>query len=106
MLEDVEQIGSEKDFAAADRQEKDARFGELIQQIGDLDVCQLAVVVVIEVAVDAALVAAVRQIDLGAERDAKAQRLGTHRFHQRPHTLITVAGQRRCGLISTPVAST
>src|SRR5437867_12866680 len=56
-------LGAEKDPAAADRQEEDARGGELIEDVLDLGERHFAVIVVIEVAVDAALVAALGQVE-------------------------------------------
>ena len=82
VLEDVEQIRPEEDLAAADGEEEDAGGGELIEQILDLGECHLAVIVVIEITVHAPLVAAVGEVELRAERDAKAQRPGTHLPHQ------------------------
>ena len=62
-----------------------------VEQILDLGERHLAVIVVIEVAVHAPLVAAVGQVELRAERDAKAQRPGTHFPHQRAHVVMAIA---------------
>ena len=85
VLEDLEQIRPEENLAAADGEEEDPGVGELVEQILDLGGRHLAVIVVIEVAVHAPLVAAVGEVELRAERDAKAQRPGTHFPHQRAH---------------------
>lgn len=68
VLHDPVQIRPHEDFAAADVQKERARCRQLIQQAQDFGGRHLAVIVVIEIAVDAALVAAVGQIQLHAQR--------------------------------------
>ena len=75
MLEDFEKIFAQENLAAAQGQEEDAGVGDLIEQILDLGGGHLAMIVVIEIAVHAALVAAVGQIELRAERDVQLRAL-------------------------------
>jgi hypothetical protein len=42
-------------------------------------------IVVVEIAVNAALIATLSKIELGAERNAESERLGAHLLHQRAH---------------------
>ena len=76
VLEDLEQILAQEDLAAAEGQEEDPGVGQLIEQVLDLGRRHLAVVVVVEIAVHAALVAAVGEVELHAERNPELQRLG------------------------------
>ena len=59
----------QEDFAATEGEDKDASLGHLIEQMLDLGSRHLAVIIVIEIAVDAPLVAAIGQVELNTERD-------------------------------------
>ncbi len=63
-----------------DCQEEGLGGGELIEEAGDLGERHLAVIVVIEVAVDAPLVAAAGQIQLSAQEGARPQRQSNGRL--------------------------
>src|SRR5262249_54884068 len=92
VLQDIEEVRPQKDLAAADREEEDTGLGKLVQHVLDLGERHLTVIIVIEIAVDAPLVAAVRDVELHAERDAQAERLGAHLLHQRAHRPIIMCG--------------
>src|SRR5579862_79847 len=85
MLQNLEKVLPHEDLAAAQRQEKHARFGHLTEQIQDLRGGHFTVVVVIQIAVYTSLVAAIGQIQLHGQRYAQPERPGTHLPHQRTH---------------------
>ena len=64
----LEQVAPQQQLAAAEDQEQRAGGGELIEDAADLRGGQLAMIVVIEIAVHAPLVAAVGQIELHRQR--------------------------------------
>ena len=72
-------------LAAAERQQEDAGRGHLPEQAAYLIEGHLALVVVVQVAMDAALVASVGQVEMHAQRDAQRDRLGIHFLHQGTH---------------------
>ena len=59
VFEQVEEILAQKNFAAAKGQDEDAGVGHLIEQVLDFRSGHLAMIVMIEIAVHAALVAAI-----------------------------------------------
>src|SRR5438132_1419843 len=69
VLDDLQEVLPHKDLAAAEDQEEDAGLGELIEHVLDLGGGHLALVVVVEITVHAALVAAVGDVDMNAEWD-------------------------------------
>jgi hypothetical protein len=94
VFEKVEEILAEKNLAAAEREDEDAGIGHLVEQVLDLRGGHLAMVVVIEIAVHTALVAAVGQIELDAERDVQLQRLIRHLLQQSAHRDSPAPGLR------------
>ena len=64
VFEHLEKILAQENFAAAQGQNEDAGFGHLVEQVLDLRGGHLAVVVMIEIAVHAAFVAAIGQVEL------------------------------------------
>ena len=68
--QELEEVLPQQQLAAAEDQEQRAGRGELVEDRLDFGGGHLAVVVVIEIAVDAALVAAVGEIELHRERNA------------------------------------
>ena len=85
VAEELEEILAQEQLAAAEDQKERARRRELIEHALDFGGGQLAVVVVIEVAVHAALVAAVGEIELHREGHALFERAIPHHLHQRAH---------------------
>src|SRR5205085_9760038 len=56
--------------------------GHLVQQVQDLGGGQFALVLVVEVAVDATFVAAVREVQMRAQGNAQFQGADSHLLHQ------------------------
>jgi hypothetical protein len=67
---DFKKIAAQKNFAAAEREKKNAGGGELGKNVEDLRRGHLAMVVMIEITMDAALVTAIGDIEMNAERQA------------------------------------
>ena len=78
VLEQFEEILAQENFAAAQGQDEDAGLGHLVEQVLDFGGGHLAVIVVIEIAMDAAFVAAVGEVELDAERNIAGQRFPGH----------------------------
>src|SRR5580692_3496730 len=72
-------------LAAADSQQKYTRIGHLYEQAFDFVVAQFALIVVIEVAMDASLVATPGDVEMNAERDTELDRLGVDVFENCGH---------------------
>src|ERR1700685_1097443 len=69
-LENFKKILPQKDLPTAAGKNKNARFRHLLQQMLDLHRGHLTVIVVIEIAVHALLVATVGKVELRAEGDS------------------------------------
>src|SRR5206468_9333699 len=82
MLQQLEEVASQENLAAAEHQKEDSGRGKLIEQIFDLGRGHFAVVVVVEIAVDAPLIAAVSNVQLDAQGDAQFERSCAHFLHQ------------------------
>lgn len=93
-LQNFEKIFAQENLAAAQRQDKDSGVSHLFQQVLDFGGGHLAVVVVIEIAVHALLVAAVGEIELHAERNAQLQCPVAHLLQQRAHRLVGLLRRR------------
>ena len=78
ILHDFQEILAHEDLAATENEEKHAGFGELIEHVLDLGRGHLAFVVVIEIAMNAAFVAAVGDVEVNAEGNAQLHRLIVH----------------------------
>src|SRR5260370_17769392 len=81
--EDIEEIHAHQHFAAAQRKKENSRVGKLIEETLQLQKGHLAVVIVIQVAVHTALVTAVSDVQVCAERDAQFQGPGVKLLHER-----------------------
>src|SRR3954469_9415854 len=92
VFENLEEIFAEKDFAATECQNEDARIGHLVEQVLDLRCGHLAVILMVEIAMNASLVTAVSQIHLHAERDILRQGLLGHLLQQSTHRDSPPAG--------------
>ena len=84
-LEDLEEIFAQENLAAAQGQNKYTGLGHFLKQMLNLGGSHFAVIVVIEIAVNALLVAAISKIKLDAERNTQAQRPFAHLLQQRAH---------------------
>src|ERR1700693_913497 len=77
-FDDFKKIPAHENFPATEGEEEYAGVGELGKHVGDLRRRHLAMVIMIEVAMHAALIATVRDIEVNAERQAQAQRFLIH----------------------------
>ena len=82
-FEDLEEVHAHQDLAAAQGEEEDARLGQLADHAEHLRRGHLAVIVVVQVTVYAALVAAVRDVQVDAQGHARIERPLVHFLHQR-----------------------
>ncbi len=78
VLQNFEKVPPHQNFAAADRQIENAGIRHLGQQVLDLRGGHLAVIVVVEIAVNTPLVATIRKIQLHAQRNVHLERLSGH----------------------------
>src|ERR1700722_13717190 len=85
VLSDLEKIAAHQNLASADGQEEHSGLRHLVEQIFDLRRSHLAMIVMIEITMDATLIAAVSQIKLYTQRNAEAQSLRAHLLHQVGH---------------------
>src|SRR5580692_12916628 len=67
ILQNLKEILAQQDFATTQSEEKDSCTGKLFEEILDLHRGHLAVIFVIEVAVNAPFIAAVRNVKVNAE---------------------------------------
>jgi len=106
-FEKVEEVLPQKNLTPAEREEEDDGLGHLLEQMLDLlDLRRghLAKVVMSEIAGHAALVAAVGQIELDAERDAQLQSFIGHLLQQSAHCDSPALGLRG-GIGSSEICS-
>ena len=85
--EQLEEVLAEQQLSAAEDQEQRAFGRELVEHVLDFGGGQLAVIVVIEIAVHAALVAAVGEIELHRQRHAVLERAVPDLLHQDAHAV-------------------
>src|ERR1700676_5372123 len=81
VLQNLEEIPAHQDLTAAQCEKKNARFRKLIQKILDFGGGHLAVIFMIEITMDAPLVATIGQVQLDSERNSQLERFGAHFFH-------------------------
>src|ERR1700690_1254006 len=86
MFEDFEKVATHEHLAATEREKENSGLRQLIENALDFRSGQFTVVVVIEIAMHAALVAAIRDIQMDGERDAQVKRLLTYFRHQAHRT--------------------
>jgi hypothetical protein len=67
VLEKFKKILAQHDFAAAERKNENASGSKFVEEAFDLGRGHLAVVIVVEVTVDAAFIAAVSEVELNAQ---------------------------------------
>src|SRR5579871_1383747 len=85
IFQDFEKVLANEDFAAAEGQNEHARLGHFVEQVSDLCQRHLAVIIVVQITMHAALVAAIGDIQLDAERDIQPQCLRCHLLHEAAH---------------------
>jgi len=91
VFEDVEEVHAHEDFAAAQGEKEDSRIGKLVEQIANLGGRHFAVVVVIKVAMDAAFVAAIGDVELHAQRNPAIKGALPELLHQ-THEAVPCVG--------------
>ena len=82
VLENLKEVAAHENFAAAEGEEENAGLGQLIEHVFDFGGGHLAVIVVIEITMHAALVAAIRDVQMHGEGHAQIERLLAHLAHQ------------------------
>ena len=85
--EQLEEVLAEQQLAAAENQEHRAGRRQLIEHVLHFGRRHLAVIVVVEIAVHATLVAAIRQIEMHRQRNADSAH-DPDRLHQALHHAI------------------
>ena len=97
MRQDVEKIHPHQHFAAADGEEEDPGLGHLVEHVLDLGQRHLTVIIMVQIAMHAALVTAIGDIQLNADGNSQAQRGRGHFLHQCRHRFKTglAADERR-----------
>src|SRR5215472_839120 len=93
ILEDLEEVLSQENFATAEGKNKNPGVRQLIQQMLDLGGGHLATVVVLEVTMHTTFIAAISKIELHAERDVQRQRLFVQ-FSKQAHHFSPKGGWR------------
>src|SRR5215831_12351944 len=91
VLQQLEEVAADEDFTSADRQEEDARLGELVQDALDFLGRHLAMIFVIEITVHAALIAAVGNVEVDGDRYAEIEGLLAH-FTEQGHGTSPACG--------------
>ena len=82
VFDNLKEVAAHKNLAAAERDKENAGFGQLIKCVLDFSGRHLAVVVVIEITMHAALVAAIRDIHVNREGYAQIKGFLAHFTHQ------------------------
>src|SRR5579863_5133012 len=96
MFHDFEEIAAHKHFSTTQREEENSSVGELIQNVFDLGSGHLAMIVVIQIAVDATFVTTISNVEMNAERNAEDQRLLIH-LRQKAHRTSGAGGELAMG---------
>ena len=102
VLDQFKEVAAHKDLAAAEGEKENARLGQLIEHIFDFGGRHLAVVVVVEITMHAALVAAIRDVQVHGEGHAQLKGFLAHLTHQASSGLLR--GQRLIGNEKNSVA--
>jgi hypothetical protein len=91
VLHQFQKITAHEDFPAAEYQKEDACFRQLIEHVLDFGGSHFAVIVVIEIAMNAALVTPIGDIDVHGQRDAQRHGFLVH-FHKQAHRVSALPG--------------
>ena len=81
-MQDFKEIPAHQNFSAAKGEEKYTCIGKLRENVTDFRRGHLATVIMIEIAMQAILIAAVRNIKMDAERDPQFHSLLMHLFEK------------------------
>src|ERR1700731_4138320 len=87
MPQNIEEIHAHQDFAAAQREKEDSRLGKLIKQSLHFFKRHFSVVIMVQIAVHAALVTAIGNIQVNVEGHTEPHGPGVEFFHQSGHVL-------------------
>ena len=90
VFDKLKEVAAHKDLAAAESKKKNASLGELVEDVLDFRGRHLAVVVVIEIAMHTALVAAIGDVQVHGERHAQVECLLADFTHQ-AHRAVSAA---------------
>src|ERR1035441_10932000 len=82
VFDKLKEVAAQEDLAAAESEKENACLGQLIEHVLDLGGRHLAVVVVIEITMHAALVATIRNIHVHGEGHAQVKCLLAYFAHQ------------------------
>src|SRR5207247_346503 len=82
MLQQLEEIAPQEHLASAEHQKEHSGCGKLIEQVLDLGRGHFAVVVVVQITVDAPLITSEGHVQLDAQRNAQFERFRAHFLHQ------------------------
>src|SRR6476646_11292667 len=91
VFENLEEVLAQENFAAAERKNEYPDIRHLVEQLLDLRSVHLAMIFVVEIAVHTALVAAIGQIQLNAQRDIARERFIGHLLEQIAHRFPPVS---------------
>src|SRR6266481_6253950 len=100
MLQNLEEIAPHQYFAAADCEIEDPGICHLVEKVFDFGGAHLAVVVMIQIAMDTTLIAPIRQVQVHAQWNLQLKRLGNHFRHQCAHG-FTLGEMEDCGIGSS-----
>ena len=92
MFDEIKKIAAHEDFAAAESDRENAYVREFLQQILYLCGGHLAVIVVVQVTVDAAFVAAVGHVQMDVDGNAQFHCFIVHLLHQTHRGVPTGTG--------------
>jgi hypothetical protein len=81
VLQDFEEVHAHQHFAAAQRKEENSGIGKLVEEILDFSKGHFPVVIVVQVAVRAPLIATIGNVQVGIQRHTQFQSLGLEFFH-------------------------
>src|SRR5208283_5296759 len=82
VFEKLKEVAAHEDFAAAEGEIENAGLGQLVEHALDFDGRHLAVVVMIEITMHAALVAAIGDVNVHGDGHAQVKCLLAHFAHQ------------------------
>src|ERR1035438_8570607 len=82
IFDKFQKVAAHKNLAAAEREKENAGLGQLIEHALDFGGRHLAMIVVIQIAMHAALIAAIRDIHVDGEGHAEVKRLLPYFGHQ------------------------
>ena len=82
MFQNLEKVATHQNLAAAESEEKSPSLGQLLQNIFDLGGGHLAVIIVIQIAMNAAFVTAIRDVEMDPQGNSQFEGALVHLLHQ------------------------